>query len=122
LLVRHNSINVQATRVMFVRNRDCAFQTNDIAHVMLCTGVGDCEVVQQSSHAEVVGIPVALLGLLGYLAILGCLFIQERRGSFARVAPYLMFGRNRQSPPGVRCSLVGTFAKGGDSSSRLYLL
>lgn len=38
----------------------------DIAPV--CT-TGGCEKVQASSYAELAGIPVALLGLIGYLAI-----------------------------------------------------
>jgi uncharacterized membrane protein len=33
-----------------------------------CT-TGGCETVQNSSYSELVGVPVALLGLLGYLAI-----------------------------------------------------
>ena len=33
-----------------------------------CT-TGGCETVQSSSYSEIVGVPVALLGLLGYLAI-----------------------------------------------------
>lgn len=36
----------------------------------LCGGVGNCELVQNSSYAELGGMPVALLGLLAYLAIL----------------------------------------------------
>lgn len=31
---------------------------------------GGCEIVQRSSYAEIAGVPVALLGLVGYLAIL----------------------------------------------------
>ena len=38
---------------------------------LICTSGGGCETVQESSYAEVVGIPVALLGLLAYLAVLG---------------------------------------------------
>ncbi len=34
---------------------------------------GGCEVVQTSEWADVYGLPVALLGLLGYIAILGSL-------------------------------------------------
>jgi uncharacterized membrane protein len=37
----------------------------------LCTGVGGCETVQASRYATVVGVPVALLGLVLYLAVLG---------------------------------------------------
>ena len=37
---------------------------------LICTGGGGCETVQESSYAELAGIPVALLGLLGYVAVL----------------------------------------------------
>ena len=38
---------------------------------LICTGGGGCETVQESEYAEIVGIPVALLGLVAYLAVLG---------------------------------------------------
>ncbi len=38
---------------------------------LICTGDGGCEAVQDSSYAEIAGIPVALLGLLAYLTVLG---------------------------------------------------
>ena len=37
---------------------------------LVCTAGGGCETVQESSYAEVVGIPVALLGVLTYVAVL----------------------------------------------------
>ena len=37
---------------------------------LICTGGGGCEAVQDSSYAEILGVPVALLGLLAYLAVL----------------------------------------------------
>ena len=37
---------------------------------LICTGGGGCEAVQESSYAEIAGIPVALLGLLAYVAVL----------------------------------------------------
>jgi uncharacterized membrane protein len=37
---------------------------------LICTGGGGCEAVQDSSYAEIAGIPVALLGLVAYLAVL----------------------------------------------------
>lgn len=40
------------------------------AHVAIACTTGGCEKVQSSRYAEVAGIPVAVLGLLGYLAIL----------------------------------------------------
>jgi uncharacterized membrane protein len=39
----------------------------------VCTGISDCERVQSSDYAELVGIPVAVLGVAGYAAILASL-------------------------------------------------
>jgi uncharacterized membrane protein len=36
----------------------------------ICAASGGCEKVQSSSYADVAGVPVALLGLIGYAAIL----------------------------------------------------
>jgi uncharacterized membrane protein len=36
---------------------------------LVCTGGGGCETVQESQYAELVGVPVALLGLLAYAAV-----------------------------------------------------
>ena len=38
---------------------------------VLCLSSGGCETVQHSSYAVIAGIPVAVLGLAAYLAILG---------------------------------------------------
>src|SRR5579862_5489059 len=43
----------------------------------VCTAGGSCEKVQTSVYSELVGVPVALLGLLGYGAILGLLIGPE---------------------------------------------
>ncbi len=37
---------------------------------LICTAGGGCETVQESSYAELFGVPVALLGLLSYVAVL----------------------------------------------------
>lgn len=37
---------------------------------VICVAGGGCETVQKSSYSEIVGIPVALLGLLSYSTIL----------------------------------------------------
>jgi uncharacterized membrane protein len=36
----------------------------------VCTGISDCERVQTSQYADLAGIPVAVLGIVGYAAIL----------------------------------------------------
>jgi uncharacterized membrane protein len=48
----------------------------------LCVGGGGgCEKVQSSRWAELAGIPVAVLGLAGYLAILATLAVRDELGS-----------------------------------------
>ena len=39
--------------------------------VVCLSGGGGCEKVQSSDYAELAGVPVALLGLIGYIGILG---------------------------------------------------
>ena len=39
----------------------------------VCTGISDCERVQSSEYSELAGVPVALIGMLGYAAILASL-------------------------------------------------
>ena len=36
----------------------------------MCLGSGDCSIVNASRYAEVYGIPVAVIGIAGYFAIL----------------------------------------------------
>jgi uncharacterized membrane protein len=44
----------------------------------LCSIKGNpCSQVQKSAYSELVGIPVALIGAIGYLAILGTLLVRE---------------------------------------------
>ena len=46
-------------------------------------GSGGCEEVQNSDYAKLAGLPVALLGLIGYVAILASLAIPGDAGRFA---------------------------------------
>lgn len=47
-----------------------------------CTTNG-CETVQASSYSQVLGVPVALLGLLAYAAIFGCALLRNDLGRVA---------------------------------------
>jgi uncharacterized membrane protein len=49
-------------------------------------GGGGCERVQSSSYADVAGIPVALLGLIGYVLIGVSLFFTDERARLAGAA------------------------------------
>jgi uncharacterized membrane protein len=44
---------------------------------LVCTTGGSCEKVQTSVYSQLLGIPVALIGLLGYVAILATLLRPE---------------------------------------------
>ncbi len=46
----------------------------------LCTGISDCVRVQGSEYAELAGVPVAVIGLAGYLAVLGSLAVPGEQG------------------------------------------
>ena len=41
------------------------------AHVRISCATGGCETVQQSSYSELLGVPVAVLGLVGYVVVGG---------------------------------------------------
>jgi uncharacterized membrane protein len=43
--------------------------------VVCLSGGGGCEKVQSSDYAELAGVPVALLGLIGYIGILGSVLL-----------------------------------------------
>lgn len=50
---------------------------------VLCLSSGGCETVQASKYAKLGGIPVAVLGLAGYIGIIGSLFIRSELGRVA---------------------------------------
>jgi uncharacterized membrane protein len=49
----------------------------------LACSTGGCETVQSSSYSEVLGVPVAVLGVVGYLLVLAAALV---RGELARTA------------------------------------
>jgi uncharacterized membrane protein len=67
-----------------------------ISHYMetnvLCVEGGGCDRVRQSIYSEVLGLPVALFGVLGYSLILGTLILEETNDEWATFAPMLTFG------------------------------
>jgi uncharacterized membrane protein len=50
---------------------------------VLCLSSGGCETVQASQYAKLDGVPVALLGLIGYIGILGTLPLRNDLGRVA---------------------------------------
>jgi uncharacterized membrane protein len=70
-----------------------------IAHydrtAVLCastSGANSCEAVQTSVYSHILGIPVALIGLIGYVAIAGALFAPDRDGVRLATLGMALFG------------------------------
>jgi uncharacterized membrane protein len=58
----------------------------------MCLGNGGCSVVNASPYSEIYGIPVAAVGLIGYLAILAALILENFSTFFKENGPLLEFG------------------------------
>lgn len=58
----------------------------------LDTGSINCEAVQSSAYSEVLGIPIAVLGLVGYIAILGVLLLEDQISALAAYGRTLIVG------------------------------
>lgn len=57
----------------------------------MCVGSKDCSVVNASRYSEVNGIPVAVIGMAGYAAILGVLFLERKPGFFQQNGTLIFF-------------------------------
>jgi uncharacterized membrane protein len=58
----------------------------------MCLGSGDCSTVNSSRYAEVNGIPVAVFGVIGYLAILVVHYFENRNRFFKQNSTLMIFG------------------------------
>ncbi len=57
----------------------------------MCIGSGGCSIVNASGYSEVRGIPVAVFGVIGYLAILGLFYLERLPGFFQTNGSMLQF-------------------------------
>jgi uncharacterized membrane protein len=58
----------------------------------MCLGNGGCSVVNNSLYAEVHGVPVAVIGVGGYLLILGTLLLRDRLAFLESSGIMIFFG------------------------------
>jgi uncharacterized membrane protein len=58
----------------------------------MCIGSTGCSEVNASRYSEINGIPVAVLGVVGYAAILALLFLEQRPGFFQQNGTMMFFG------------------------------
>ena len=57
----------------------------------MCIGSHGCNIVNASGYSSIHGIPVALVGVLGYLSILALLFLERRPGMFQTNGTMIQF-------------------------------
>jgi uncharacterized membrane protein len=57
-----------------------------------CTAGGSCLKVQTSVYSNLAGVPVALIGLIGYVAILGSLLLAENETTRFATAAFTLVG------------------------------
>ncbi len=58
----------------------------------MCIGNGGCSKVNSSVYAEVYGVPVAVLGIAGYAALMVMLFIENRHPFLQANGTMIIFG------------------------------
>ena len=58
----------------------------------MCIGSKDCSVVNASRYSEINGIPVALIGVGGYAAIIALLLLERKPGFFKQNSTMILFG------------------------------
>jgi uncharacterized membrane protein len=58
----------------------------------LCGPIGDCESVNSSQYSEIAGVPIALIGALGYILIILLIVLEARGGIWKEYSPYLVLG------------------------------
>ena len=58
----------------------------------MCIGSKGCGIVNASLYSEINGIPVAAIGVAGYLSILALFFLEARPGFFQENGGMLLFG------------------------------
>lgn len=57
-----------------------------------CSNIGDCDTVNNSVYADIYGIPIALIGALGYLLVIGALALEGRFDGWQDNARLAVFG------------------------------
>ncbi len=59
---------------------------------ILCLKGGGCETVQHSIYSKLVGIPVALIGLIGYVVIMASLLVPENESTRLATMTFTLMG------------------------------
>jgi len=65
---------------------------SDVPMICVSNGAFDCGLVQNSPYSELLGVPIAYLGLATYLVILGLVVFQSRSSFLREHGTLLLFG------------------------------
>jgi uncharacterized membrane protein len=57
-----------------------------------CGPIGNCEAVNSSRYAEIAGIPIALIGIAGYLAIMALIVLEAKLPNLEETLRLVFFG------------------------------
>lgn len=55
-------------------------------------GIGDCWTVNLSKYSEIAGVPISILGMGAYLAVIVLLFLETKGSFWKNNSPILIFG------------------------------
>ena len=66
--------------------------TNKEIQSAMCVGSHGCSIVNASAYSEVRGVPVAVIGVGGYAALLILLWLERRPGFFQENGAMIFFG------------------------------
>jgi uncharacterized membrane protein len=93
-MVRDQNLRLGSILVALVGLADATYLTYaKLFHQqVICGGYQGCETVNNSPYAEIAGIPIALLGVGAYLAILVLLALESRGDFWSQNSPVLVFG------------------------------
>ena len=69
-----------------------SFHFSPTTTAALCTAAGGCETVNSSPYSTIAGVPIALFGMLGYLAIGVSALASTRQDWLGEQAPLAVFG------------------------------
>jgi uncharacterized membrane protein len=59
--------------------------------LLVCSGISNCETVQNSSYSEVAGVPVALMGLIMFVGLFGMMVLRMARPELADTLTLIIF-------------------------------
>ena len=71
------------------------FVTHSLGYELFCPFATGCDAVQNSPYAVLFGIPVSLLGMVGFTAYIGLALIGLRSGAAARGYLHALLVRDR---------------------------